>query len=64
MLTEAFTIRMECDTKGCCSMATVTEVSHEACNMRLYLIGWRLNGRTGKHLCPHCVERRNKRRKK
>lgn len=61
MMVESFTVRMDCDTKGCCSMVTINDVSHEACNMRLYLLGWRLNGRTGKHLCPTCMIKHNKR---
>lgn len=60
MISEAYVIKLTCDTPQCVSAITVQEVSEEACNLRLHLIGWRINGRTGKHLCPYCVGRRKK----
>lgn len=62
MITEAYSIHMSCDIRGCGAATTVLDVSSEACNMRLYLLGWRMRRRRSleTHLCPACAERHQK----
>ena len=63
MIAETVKMRIACDTKNCFASVTVEDAAREVCNMRLYTLGWRLVGSTGRHLCPACVVRRANRRK-
>jgi len=60
--TEFATIQLTCDRKDCDTLVTVTRALRDECNQALFDLGWRVC--RGKTLCPQCVERRAKRRRK
>lgn len=62
MITETVTIELRCDRKHCPRGIRVTGALRDEANMALYVAGWRLCN--GKQICPQCVARREKRRKK
>ncbi len=62
MITETVTIELRCDRKNCPRGIQSTEATRDDANMSLFVAGWRLCN--GKQICPQCVERRAKRRKR
>ena len=55
MFIETVKISIYCDTPRCFRLDNVERDTKEEANKILYDLGWRVVGRTGKHLCPKHV---------
>lgn len=61
-VTESATVVLQCDRRNCPNSVMITKLFRDECNLAAFQLGWRLC--LTKILCPQCVERRAKRRKK